>query len=324
MLSILLGARAHLHDPGRDHPEAKERVERLAKSLTDAGYSLRQCPREATREELTMVHDPSYVDYVLSLGGREVDLDQETHLGRESVQAALNAAGTALELADEVLGQDGRQVFAVARPPGHHARSGAAGGYCVFNNVALAAERLRRQGLRVGVLDWDVHHGDGTEQIFFARPDVLFVSIHSDRLFPHDTGDANTVGFGDGRGTTVNIPLPGGATLAAYQLAVRAVVLPAMRRFRPDVVLASLGFDARRGDPQGNFLLETEDFAFIGAATSAAAVGSAQGRVGMVLEGGYTLEAIGPCAVAAMGGLGKSIDQGFPPGAPTAEERASV
>ena len=324
MLSILLGASAHLHDPGHDHPESRERVQRLAKSLTGAGYSLRPCAREATREELTMVHERPYVEHVLSLSGQEVDLDHETHLGRDSVKAALNATGIVLELSDELLAHHDRQVFAVVRPPGHHAQSGASGGYCVFNNVALAAERLCRQGKLVCIVDWDVHHGNGTEQIFFSRPDVLFVSIHSDRLFPQDTGMATSVGQGAGQGTTVNIPLPAGATLAAYAFAVRSVILPVVRRFQPDMVLASLGFDARKGDPQGDILLETEDFQFIGAATAAAAADSARGRIGLVLEGGYNLEAIGPCAVAALRGLAQSLDDCPLPGPPTTEERASI
>jgi acetoin utilization deacetylase AcuC-like enzyme len=324
MLSILLGASACLHDPGAEHPETRERVERLTQSLVGAGYSLRACDREATPDELATVHDLAYVKHVLGLRGKAAELDHETRLGRDSVKAVLNAAGTALQLADELLAHDDRQVFAVVRPPGHHAERAAAGGYCVFNNVAVAGERLRRQGLRVCILDWDVHHGNGTEQIFFARPDVLFVSIHSDRLFPQNTGSATTIGEGEGRGTTVNIPLPAGATLAAYALATKAVILPAVRRFGPDVVLASLGFDARKGDPQGNMLLDTEDFEFVGAAIAAAAAGSARARIGVVLEGGYDIEAIGPCAVAALRGLGRRLDNFSPHRLPTAEERLSI
>jgi acetoin utilization deacetylase AcuC-like enzyme len=298
------------------------RVEQLHLSLTGAGFVLRPCDRAATRDELTTVHEPSYVDRVLGLDGQEADLDAETHLGRDSIKAARNAAGTALTLADELLVDD-RQIFAVVRPPGHHARVSSTHGYCVFNNVALAAEHLRRQGLRVCILDWDVHHGDGTEQIFLARPQVLFVSIHSDRLFPQDTGSATVVGEGEGRGTTVNIPLPAGASLPAYALASRAVILPAVRRFAPDVVLASLGFDACQGDPQGNLRLRPEDFQFIGAATMQAAAGSAHGRLGLLLEGGYNVKTIGPCALAALRGLGRKTDE-WPPGEPSAHERASI
>ena len=323
MLSILLGTSAHLHDPGVGHPEARARVARLSKCLANAGYTLQPCSREATRDDLVTVHDPAYVDRVLALGGRVAELDPETRLGRDSVKAALNAAGTALDLADQIVGQQDRQIFAVVRPPGHHAKSSSTSGYCVFNNVALAAERLCRQRLRVCILDWDVHHGNGTEQIFLARPDVLFVSIHSNRLFPQDSGDATTVGDGEGRGTTVNVPLPAGATLAAYALATQTVILPAVRRFRPDVVLVSMGFDAREGDPQGNMRLSTEDFEFIGAANGAAGAGSAQGRIGMFLEGGYNADAIGPCALAVLRGLAKKLDD-WRPGQPTADERSSI
>jgi len=239
------------------------------------------------------------------------------------VATALNAAGTALEMADALaLGSD-RQIFAVVRPPGHHAARAATSGYCVFNNVALAAERLCRKGLRVCILDWDVHHGNGTEDIFFTRSDVLFISIHANRLFPVDTGDADTIGEGEGRYTTVNVPLPPGAKLPAYVLATTSVILPAVRRYRPDVVLASLGFDSRDGDPQGNMLLRTEDFQYIGAAITAAGAESAQARIGIVLEGGYNPGALGGCVLSALAGLGRSIGD-WSPGEPTPQERAAI
>jgi acetoin utilization deacetylase AcuC-like enzyme len=312
-----------LHDPGAGHPEAKARVEQLRCSLTGAGYALQPCSREATRDELTTVHQVAYVDRVLALDGQEADLDPETHLGRDSVKAARNAAGTALSLADQLRAQDDQQILAVVRPPGHHAHAASTSGYCVFNNVALAAEQLRRQGQRVCILDWDVHHGDGTEQIFLAEPLVLFVSIHSDHLFPLKTGSATVMGEGAGRGATVNIPLPAGSGLSAYALATRAVILPVVKRFSPDVVLASLGFDACEGDPQGNLRLHPEDFAFIGAATMEAAAGSARRRAGLLLEGGYNVKTIGPCALAALSGLERKTDE-WSPGPPSPSERASI
>jgi acetoin utilization deacetylase AcuC-like enzyme len=311
-----------LHDPGAGHPEARARVDQLRLALTGAGFVLQPCDREATRDELITVHEPSYVDHVFSLEGQEANLDPETHLGRDSVKAARNAAGTALVLAQGVLDQS-EPIFAVVRPPGHHARSGSTSGYCVFNNVALAAEYLRRRGLRVCILDWDVHHGDGTEQIFLAQPQVLFVSIHSDHLFPINTGSATVMGEGPGRGANVNIPLPAGAGLSAYVLATRSVILPVVRRFAPDVVLASLGFDACEGDPQGNLRLQPEDFAFIGAATKEAAAGSAHGRLGLLLEGGYNTATIGPCALAALRGLDRKTEE-WSPAPPIARERASI
>jgi acetoin utilization deacetylase AcuC-like enzyme len=323
MLSLLVGASAHLHDPGAGHPEARARVDRLCKCLLEAGYLLKPCNREATRKDLVTVHDPEYVDRVIALRGVVASLDPETRLGPDSVKAALNAAGTALAMADEIVGHQESQIFAIVRPPGHHAEPSSTSGYCVFNNVAIAAERLRRQGLRVCILDWDVHHGNGTERIFLARPAVLFVSIHSNRLFPQDSGDATTVGDGDGRGATVNVPLPSGAKLAAYAHATKTVILPVVRRFRPDVVLVSLGFDACEGDPQGNMRLNTEDFEFIGAAITAAAQGSAQGRIGMLLEGGYNIDAIGPCALAVLRGLRKGLDD-WKPDQPTAEELIQI
>lgn len=323
MLSILLGASAHLHDPGAGHPESRARVEQVLRSLDGAGFAVQRCAREATREDLLTVHASAHIDRVLGLRGQRVGLDAETYLGRESVKAALNAAGTALELADTLATDVDRQVLAVVRPPGHHAARASTSGYCVFNNVALAAERLCQKGLRVCILDWDVHHGNGTEDIFFLRSDVLFISIHSNHLFPLDTGDADTVGEGEGRYTTVNIPLPAGAKLPAYALATTSVILPAVRRYRPDVVLASLGFDARVGDPQGNMRLETEDFQYIGAAIASAAEGSPQRRLGIVLEGGYNPAVLGDCVLSALSGLGMPLDN-WKPGQPTTQERVAI
>jgi acetoin utilization deacetylase AcuC-like enzyme len=323
MLSIVLGASAHLHDPGVGHPETWARVQQAVQSLAGAGYSIERCEREATRDELLRIHSQAHVDCILGLRGQEASLDVETRLGRDSVKAALNAAGTALAMAEALAAGEKRQVFALVRPPGHHAARAATSGYCVFNNVALAADRLCRQGLRVCILDWDVHHGNGTEDVFLSRSDVLFVSIHSNHLFPQDTGDARAMGDGEGRGTTVNIPLPAGGGLSAYALATTAVILPAVLRYGPDVVLASLGFDAREADPQGNMRLQTKDFAYIGAAIAAAAAGSAKGRLGMLLEGGYNPQAIGACVLSTLAGLGRSLDD-WTPGEPTAEERTCV
>lgn len=323
MLSIVLGASAHLHDPGVGHPETWTRVQQVIASLAGAGFAIDRCERAATRDELLGIHSQAYVDRILGLRGREATLDAETKLGRTSVEAALNAAGTALAMADALADGEKKQMFALVRPPGHHAARATTCGYCVFNNVALAADRLSRRGLRVCILDWDVHHGNGTEDIFLSRADVLFVSIHANHLFPQDTGDASTIGDGEGRGTTVNIPLPAGAGLSAYALATTSVILPAVRRYGPDVVLASLGFDARVGDPQGNMRLETDDFQYVGAAIAAAAAGSAKGRLGMILEGGYNPEAIGACALSASVGLGRSLDE-WMPGEASAEERAWV
>lgn len=322
MVSVLWGTSSHLHDPGAGHPEVKARVEQLHHSLTGAGFPLQPCSREATRDELTTVHQAAYVDRVLALDGQEADLDHETHLGCDSVKAARNAAGTALTLADQLLAQEG-PIFAVVRPPGHHAQAARTSGYCVFNNIALAAEQLRRQGQRVCILDWDVHHGDGTEQIFLAQPEVLFVSIHSNLLFPLKTGRATVIGEGAGRGANVNIPVPAGSGLAAYALATRTVILPVVKRFAPDVVLASLGFDACEGDPQGNLRLHPEDFAFIGAATMEAAAGTARGRLGLLLEGGYNPKTIGPCALSALQGLGRKTHE-WSPGPPSESERTFI
>jgi acetoin utilization deacetylase AcuC-like enzyme len=217
-------------------------------------------------------------------------LDADTFVGEGSWDAALRAAGAAVEAARSAL--RGEPAFAVVRPPGHHATRGTAMGFCLLNNVAIAANALRR---RVAIVDVDVHHGNGTQDVFYERDDVLYASLHGWPLYP-GTGAAGEAGRGKGAGSTLNVPLPAGTTDAAWMERVEHAVLPAVRAFRPDVVLVSAGFDADARDPLGNLALSPRSFR-----ACVAALRDVQPRIAAVLEGGYDLDAVreGAAAVTA-------------------------
>ncbi|MEL6344332.1 MAG: histone deacetylase, partial [Myxococcota bacterium] len=230
----------------------------------------------ATVSELQAVHTTRHVDRVLAAAGQSVQLDPDTRTSPGSVDAARLAAGAALQAAERLL--EGIPSFVMCRPPGHHATPDQVMGFCLFNNAALAADALARAGKRVLVFDPDVHHGNGTQDIFWSRSAVLFVSMHRFPFYP-GTGAADEIGDG----TTLNAPMPAGAGDAIYAETLRRRVLPAVRRFRPDVCVISAGYDALRGDPLGGMLLTVEGMAAMWGAILEGIPAMA------VLEGGYDL-----------------------------------
>ena len=278
-----------LHDPGPDHPERAARLGAARAGLAGlAGGWTARTPRVATPAELETVHTASHVARVLAADGRTVMLDPDTITSAGSVQAALRAAGAALEAAAALL--DGEASLVLCRPPGHHAPADRAMGFCLLNNAALAAQHLAAAGKRVLVFDPDVHHGNGTEAIFWERPDVLFVSLHQAPFYP-GTGAAHAHGAGAGRGT------PAGAGDALYAEAMRARVLPAVRRYRPDVCVISAGFDALAGDPLGGMRLSAAGMAALWASLLDEGLPALA-----VLEGGYSLDNL-TTGVAACAGV---------------------
>ena len=283
-----------LHDiPG--HPERPARIVGLEAALDRHGWfgwERRDAP-QAAREALLAVHPAEHVDFVERLcaaGGGSIDLD--TACVRETWPAALHAAGGAVALVDALLSGAAPAAFSALRPPGHHAERAQAMGFCFFNNVAVAAAHaLREHGAgRVLVLDWDVHHGNGTNFIFHESPEVLFVSIHQWPLYP-GTGPAGDVGTGAGEGYTVNLPVPPGAGDAAYRSLVEHVVVPLIREFEPRLILVSAGFDAHVADPLASCRVTEAGFA--GMTASLRRAGAEVGApIGCVLEGGYSVEAL--------------------------------
>ncbi len=283
------------HDTGPWHPECADRLRSVLRALEGEEFLplLRELAPLATAEQLTRVHPAAYVASILDNRpepGESVPLDADTMMSAGSAEAALRAAGGAVHAVDAVMEGWARAAFAAVRPPGHHAERNQAMGFCLFSNAAIAARHAQaRWGLaRVAVLDFDVHHGNGTQDIFFADPTLFYGSSHQFPCYP-GTGAAGERGVA---GNVVNAPLPPGATGAQFRAAWADIILPAVDRFAPELVIVSAGFDAHKADPLAQLRLETADFGWITEQLLAVAGRHAKGRLVSVLEGGYDLDAL--------------------------------
>jgi acetoin utilization deacetylase AcuC-like enzyme len=263
---------------------------------------------EASDEVLTRVHDPRYVEGVREFAARGGGwLDGDTFVGKESVSIAALAAGAAVAAVDASLDDTAPRGFVLARPPGHHATSGRGMGFCIFNTIATAAAHALARGItRVVVVDWDVHHGNGTQDIFYTSDRVLYISVHQSPLYP-GTGAATERGAGPGIGYTLNIPLAAGADDATYSTIFDDVVVPAARDFAPELVLVSAGFDAHKDDPLAGMGLTTPEFYALGRRVVDVADQYAEGRLVAVLEGGYDPPALAASVAATLAALDGEI-----------------
>ena len=310
---------AYIHDPlflshntGPHHPECGERLTCAHAMLSAQEWfdSLHPCsPRKVSADILQLVHDPGYVERVeqaCASGARRIDTP-DVAVSRESCEVALNATGSVLEIADRVMAGHVDNGFALARPPGHHAEVAEAMGFCLFNSIAVAARYLQnRYGLeRVLILDWDVHHGNGTQHIFERDPSVFYISLHQ---FPHypGTGSLAETGIGEGEGTTLNCPMSPGLGDRQYKQAFEEIILPRARAFCPDAVLISAGFDAHRADPLGAINLENESYVRMTRMMMELADQCCEGRLISVLEGGYDLTALAESVTAHVRVLSQS------------------
>ena len=259
-------------------------------------------PRAATLDELARVHDREYLRRIGETAGRAVALDPDTFTSPESHEIALLAAGAALMAVERAM-ENRAAAAALVRPPGHHAERNRAMGFCLYNNIAAAAAHARTRGARrVAIVDYDVHHGNGTQHMFERDPNVLYVSTHQYPYYP-GTGAAEEIGEGDGAGATVNLPLASGATDDDYRFVFEEVVEPILRQFKPDLVLVSAGFDAHERDPLAGMRLSTSAFGAMTQALRAIADECCGGRLALVTEGGYDLHAFAASLDAAIEAL---------------------
>ena len=286
------------HDMGSGHPESPDRLRAIMAKLDASGLLARVTriePIEASDEAITRVHQPAYLTQLKALAPREgrASLDPDTSMSPGSLRAAYVAAGGALAAADAIMAGRVDNAFCALRPPGHHAERDRAMGFCLFNNVAVAARHLQhRHGIgRVLIVDWDVHHGNGTQQTFYRDPSVLFFSTHQ---YPHypGTGRATEQGEGKGEGLTVNVPMSSGEGDEEYREVFETILVPAADAFKPEFVMISAGFDAHRDDPLAGMALTEEGYGVLSRIVLDIARRHCQGRVLSCLEGGYNLNAL--------------------------------
>ena len=316
-LAVIDDERFDAHVAPVPHPEQPARLGAIRRGLVHplrrAGAELLK-PRFATDQELLRVHSPEHVSEMARALARGTGVvDDDTFIAPGTRDATWLAAGGAALLAERVMASDSNVGVLTARPPGHHATRTRAMGFCLLNNVAVAAASALASGAeRVAIVDWDVHHGNGTQAIFENDPRVLFVSLHQFPLYP-GTGRSTEIGTGSGVGSTINIPLPEGSGARDYNASFARVVVPAVEQFKPDLLLVSCGFDAHRDDPLGGMKLGDDDY---GAFTNLAwelATRVSRGRLGIVLEGGYDLGALeraGESVAEALLGKSYSLDSG--------------
>jgi acetoin utilization deacetylase AcuC-like enzyme len=286
----------HVTPPG--HPERVERAEVMevvAARWTQSGGAV-VAPREATDEELARVHDSGYIASLRASRGRPRMLDPDTFTSPASDEVARLAAGAVIGGIDYVLGAArGRRAFAMVRPPGHHAERDRAMGFCLYNSIAVGAAHARSRGLaRVAVVDFDVHHGNGTQWMFYDDPSILVVSSHQFPFYP-GTGDVDETGRVAGTGYTLNLPMEAGATDADFDLVYRTAVVPVLQEFRPDLLLVSAGFDAHERDPLAGMRMTSDGFGALVTHLVRAADQLCGGRVVLVTEGGYDTSALAEC-----------------------------
>jgi acetoin utilization deacetylase AcuC-like enzyme len=279
------------------HPENPGRLEAIQYRLETSGTMKRLnmlAARVASEEEIAQIHDPAYIHQVKQSCADGVrSLDADTVISAESYEAACLAAGAGLKAVDQVVDGKVTNVFCAVRPPGHHAEKDRAMGFCLFNNVAIAARYAQaKRGLsRIFIFDWDVHHGNGTQHSFYTDASVYYASTHQFPFYP-GTGAANETGSGDGMGTTLNLPLAPFSDDAVYLDLVENRVIPEMFRFKPDLILISAGFDAHEDDPLANMRISTQGFGLMTARIQKAANELCRGRLISMLEGGYNHEAL--------------------------------
>lgn len=297
------------HRATGEHPERPERLEAARAAVESANLQVTAhhlAARDALDEELIRVHSESYLDKLQRAAGSRGYFDADTYYAPQSVAAARRAAGGVVAMADALVTGDARYGVALVRPPGHHARPATAMGFCLLNNVAVGAAEARAKGARrVAIIDWDVHHGNGTQEMFYADPSVLYVSLHQFPFYP-GSGAASEIGVGEGTGYTVNVPLSAGAGNEVYFAAFDRLIAPVVEQFDPDLVLISAGFDAHRLDPLA--MMRVTEAGYAGMLRRIRNAWRRPGRIGFVLEGGYDLTGLETSLRASLEALDSAAD----------------
>ena len=316
----------HQTPPG--HPERSERAETM--ELIASRWRMQggevTAPHVAANEQLARVHTNEYIASIAATAGRAVALDPDTFTSAESHGIALLAAGAGIDAVELAMGPKPRAVLAMVRPPGHHAERNRAMGFCLFNNIAVAAAHARAKGAaRVAIVDYDVHHGNGTQHMFETDPNVLYVSLHQFPFYP-GTGAADEVGSGAGKGFTVNLPLEVGSVDDDYHAAFSEVVVPVLRQYDPDLLLVSAGFDAHERDPLAGMRLTSAAFGAMTMELRKVAEACCEGRIVLMTEGGYDLRALAESLQAAVEALAASSAEPswLPSGVASDRGRAAV
>ena len=328
---VLTDRRFLAHEAGIGHPESPARLRAILSDLERAPMPgvVFEAPRAAAAAEIDAVHSPEHRAQLQRLAGTRARLDPDTAMSEGSWEAAALGAGAAVGAVEAVWSGRAANAFALVRPPGHHAEASRAMGFCLLNNVAIAAQAARGLGARrVLVLDWDVHHGNGTQHIFEARSDVMYMSSHQYPFYP-GTGAATEIGTGAGAGFTVNCPLPAGQNDADYGAVFHDLFLPAARAFAPDLVLVSAGFDPHERDPLAEMRVTEQGFAAMASAMAELAGACCGGKLVLLLEGGYDLSALAASTRACLevlGGRREAFPRGVRGEAPraVAETRAAL
>lgn len=298
--------------PG-EHPETKRRFKNLLEltPLWDELHHIR--PKAATDEDILRFHTPRYLNVVKELSASPFggDAGELARVGGGTYEIALMAAGMTMSAADAVIAGQCRTAYALTRPPGHHADADAGRGFCIFGNLVVAAKHCQaKHGIkRIAVVDFDVHHGNGTETAFYQDPNVLTISMHQDNLYPVNRGKVSDVGEGAGEGRCINVPLPPGSGAGAYMAAFHEIVLPALHKFKPEMIFVASGFDACYYDPLGRMLLYSDNYRDITKLLMEAADDICDGRLVFSHEGGYSVFYVPFCGVAVMEAM-TGIDSG--------------
>lgn len=296
-----VGHEAHFES---GHPERPERIETIKDSLKTSDLWERfpkSDPYQIPDNVILGIHDEGYLNNLERICGLGQHFDMDTYTTPASWKLALNAAGGAISVADKVWSREAKRGFALTRPPGHHATRNRAMGFCLLNNIALAAEYLLRDrnAGRLAIIDIDLHHGNGTQDIFYQRGEVFYISTHQ---YPHypGTGVMSETGHGEGKGTTANIPMPPMSGDNAFITALDEIIIPLLDRYKPEMILVSYGFDAHFRDPLGYLLLTTAGYHQIISSLSSWADENCNGRIALFLEGGYDLQAARSCSLSVV------------------------